>query len=46
MREGKEIMKDSWVQWFVPIIPASWEAEIRRITVQGQPRKKVSKTPI
>jgi hypothetical protein len=24
---------------------ATWEAEIRRIMVQGQPRQKVSKTP-
>jgi hypothetical protein len=28
----------------MPEIPATWEAQIRRITVQGQPRQKVSKT--
>jgi hypothetical protein len=26
----------SWHQWLTPIILASWEAEIRRITVQSQ----------
>jgi hypothetical protein len=29
-------------QWLIPVIPATREAEIRRITVQGQPRQKVS----
>jgi hypothetical protein len=28
------------------IIPATWEAEIGRIMVQGQPREKCSVTPI
>jgi hypothetical protein len=28
-----------------PVIPAAQEAETRRITVQGQPRQKVLKTP-
>jgi hypothetical protein len=29
------------------VIPATWEIEIRRITVQGQPgQKKVSEDPI
>jgi hypothetical protein len=28
-----------------PIIPATGEAEIKRIKVQGQPRQKVLKTP-
>jgi hypothetical protein len=27
--------------WKNPVIPATWEAEIRRIQVQGQPRKTV-----
>jgi hypothetical protein len=27
------------------VILATWEAEIRRITVQGQPGEKVSKIP-
>jgi hypothetical protein len=30
------------MQWFMPIIPTAWEAEIRRIVVLRQPRKKVS----
>jgi hypothetical protein len=34
----------SWVQWFMPIIPATQETEIERILVQGQPRQKVLKT--
>jgi hypothetical protein len=25
----------SWVLWLMPVIPATWEAEIRRITGQG-----------
>jgi hypothetical protein len=28
------------------VIPAIYEAEMRRIMVQGQPGQKVSKTPI
>jgi hypothetical protein len=30
----------------MPIILATWEAEIRRIAVLGQPRQIVLKTPI
>jgi hypothetical protein len=29
----------------VPIVLAVWEAEIRRIMVEGQTRHKVNKTP-
>jgi hypothetical protein len=29
----------------MPVIPATWEAEIRRITVQGQPGQIVHKIP-
>jgi hypothetical protein len=32
-------------QWFLPVILTTWEAEIGRIIVQGQPRQKVCKTP-
>jgi hypothetical protein len=30
--------------WLTPVIPATQEAEIRRIKVQGQPRQIVGKT--
>jgi hypothetical protein len=30
--------------WPTPVIPVTWEMEIGRITVQGQPRQKVSIT--
>jgi hypothetical protein len=39
-RQLKE--EDSQVLWFTPAIPATWEAEIRRIIIQGKPRQKVS----
>jgi hypothetical protein len=29
------------VQWYTPVIPATQEAEIRRLVVQGQLREKV-----
>jgi hypothetical protein len=35
----------SWVQWFMPVILATWEAEVRRIPVQGLPRQIVHETP-
>jgi hypothetical protein len=31
--------------WLTPVIVATWEAEIRRITVRGQPGHIVPKTP-
>jgi hypothetical protein len=30
------------LQWLTPVTPASWEVEIRRIMVQGQPWQSVS----
>jgi hypothetical protein len=38
-------MKDgAWCRWLVPIILATQEAEIRRITVQSQPGQIVQET--
>jgi hypothetical protein len=31
--------------WLMPVILATWEAEIRRITFLSQPAKIVHKTP-
>jgi hypothetical protein len=31
--------------WLTPVILAIWEAEIRRITVKGQSKRIVHKTP-
>jgi hypothetical protein len=31
----------SQIQWLMPTIPDSWEAEIGRIRAQAQPKKKV-----
>jgi hypothetical protein len=28
------------VLWLTPVIPATWEADVGRIVVQGQPREK------
>jgi hypothetical protein len=32
--------------WLMPVILATWEAEIRRTEVPGKPGKIVHKTPI
>jgi hypothetical protein len=33
-----------WVWWLTPVIPVTWEAEIRRFVVEGQPGEKVRET--
>jgi hypothetical protein len=33
-------------KWLTPVIPATWEVAIRRLTIQGQPRQKVLKIPL
>jgi hypothetical protein len=35
----------SWGQWLTLVIPATWEAEIKRIEVWGQPRQTVPEIP-
>jgi hypothetical protein len=39
-------LKISWHHWLTPVILATQEAEIRRITVQSQPRANSSQDPI
>jgi hypothetical protein len=36
----------AWCQWFIPVILATQEAEIRRIMVHRQPREIVPRDPI
>jgi hypothetical protein len=43
MKKILKINGRSW--WHKPVIPATWEMEIRKITVEGQPRQKVRETP-
>jgi hypothetical protein len=43
-KQGKEKRKRSWHWWLTPIILATQEAEIRRITVQSQPRQIIPET--
>jgi hypothetical protein len=38
--------KNNWVEWLTTTIPATPEVVIRKTLVGGQPRQKVSKTPI
>jgi hypothetical protein len=38
--------QQAWHQFLMLVILAPWEAEIRRIVVQGQLRQRVHKTPI
>jgi hypothetical protein len=37
-------MGQAW--WHTSVLPATWEAEICRITIQGQDRQKTDETPI
>jgi hypothetical protein len=41
---GVEIRAWSQVQWLTSVILATWEVDIRRVIVEGQPRPKVSET--
>jgi hypothetical protein len=40
--KNKTIQAGCW--WLTPVILATWEAKIRRITVQGQPRQIIYET--
>jgi hypothetical protein len=31
---------------FTPVTPITWKAEVGKVIVQGQPRQKVTETPI
>jgi hypothetical protein len=44
--EFKTFRKTAGHWWLTPIILASWEAEIGKIMVQGQPRQIIQETPI
>jgi hypothetical protein len=40
--KGRKIWSRTW--WLMPVIPAAWEAEVKGIAIQGQPRQKVHET--
>jgi hypothetical protein len=37
----RNVARVGWMWWLTPIVLATWETAIRRITVQGQPKQKV-----
>jgi hypothetical protein len=41
----KKVHEEARCWWLTPVIPATWEAEIRRIEVQDQPRKIAQESP-
>jgi hypothetical protein len=41
----KKEAKEPLVWWLIPVSPATLEAEIRRMEIQGQSKEKVSETP-
>jgi hypothetical protein len=45
----KRCIKNNFVDncwWLTPVILATWEAELRRIKVQGQSRQIIQETPL
>jgi hypothetical protein len=44
-KKKKKIPSQARCQWLMPIILATWEAEITRFMVPGHPRQIVPKTP-
>jgi hypothetical protein len=45
LKKGNRINEWKRMLWFKPIFLAAGEVESERITIGGQPRQKVSKTP-
>jgi hypothetical protein len=43
-RDAIRRLKRGWGQWLTSIILAIWETEIRKISVQTQPRQILCKT--
>jgi hypothetical protein len=43
---GTQVQGQPGHQWFMPVIPATQEAEIRRISVRSQPRENSSRDPV
>jgi hypothetical protein len=44
VRHSKKEVNIVQAQWLTPINPAVWEAENRRLSVQGHPGQKIRKT--
>jgi hypothetical protein len=45
---GGDLIKNKNIarhQWLMPVILATWEAKIRKMAIQSQPRQIVQKTP-
>jgi hypothetical protein len=42
---SQKISLRAGLQWLTPVVLPTWEAEIRRILVQGYPRQIVFKNP-
>jgi hypothetical protein len=43
---GKKAFEAAGCWWLMPLILVTWETEVRKISIQGQPRHIVWKTPI
>jgi hypothetical protein len=39
-KERKKEITQGWVKWLTPAMPATWEAEIRRMEARGQTEQK------
>jgi hypothetical protein len=44
LESGGQGRNSHWALWLIPVIPATWEAEIRRTEVWGQPEQIVLET--